>query len=333
LVRLHNFLSSQIHRDAEAGFGDSLAGLVQRDVIAALSFDLRGYLPESAVLSQLAEGGLNARDNCVPTSFHIAMIALGYPDVPPQVWTDFEYGPSYYGPEALTSAVDFINRHPEHFPNPPTVSITNAAAQDVLAVIDDAGRQGFPIVGAWWCDCSTVQVVPYPTACGHASPLAAYDGQTWRLWNVWTGFEQTLSDELLRSSYAGGVAVFQRSVFTREAQPAAWPVEEAVLFTSFSVDPGRQSFVPGCHNGPLPSGPRRVLLTLYTDEVEGQGTTASVFLAAPDGSVPGGEQRFSLATDRQQTVDTSATVQGDFTLEVRNTGATVLHCTVSWEKW
>ena len=71
----------------------------------------------------------------------------------------------------------------------------------MLAVIDNAGRQGFPIVGAWWCDCSTVQVVPYQTACGHASPIAAYDGQTWRLWNVWTGFEQALSDDLLRSAY------------------------------------------------------------------------------------------------------------------------------------
>ena len=298
-----------------------------------MSFDLRGYLPENSVLSQLIEGGLNARDNCVPTSFHIAMIALGYPDVPPQVWTDYEYGASYFGPEAMSSAVDFINRHPELFPNPPAISITYASARDVLAVIDNAGRQVFPIVGAWWCDCSTVQVVPYQTACGHASPIAAYDGQTWRLWNVWTGFEQALSDDLLRSAYAGSAAVFQRSVFTRNARPVTWPVEEAVMFTSFSVDPGQQSFVPGCHNGAVPSGPRRVMLSLYVDSVEGQGTAASVFFVLPDGSVPGGEQRFSIEAGRQQTVDTSTTVQGDFALEVRNTGATALHCTVSWEKW
>ena len=105
-----------------------------------MSFDLRGYLPENSVLSQLIEGGLNARDNCVPTSFHIAMIALGYPDVPPQVWTDYEYGASYFGPEAMSSAVDFINRHPELFPNPPAISITYASARDVLAVIDNGAN-------------------------------------------------------------------------------------------------------------------------------------------------------------------------------------------------
>lgn len=298
-----------------------------------LSFDLRAYLPESSVLSQLAEGGLNARDNCVPTSFHIAMIALGYPDVPPQVWTDFEYGTSYYGPEALAAAVDFVNRHPDLFPNPPSISVTSAPAQEVLTVMDGAGRQGFPMVGAWWCDCSTVQVVPYATSCGHASPLAAYDGANWRLWNVWTGFEQVFNDDLLRSAYAGSVAVFERSVFTGAARSAAWPVEEAVMFTAFSVDPGRQSFVPGCHNGNVPSGPRRVMLTLYVDSIEGQSTTASVFYVAPDGSVPGGGQQYTVPAGRQQTLDTSSTVQGDFSLEVRNTGAVALHCTVSWEKW
>lgn len=298
-----------------------------------MSFDLSGYLPESSVLSQLAEGGLNARDNCVPTSFHLVMMALGYPDVPPQAWTDFEYGASYYGPEALTAAVDFVKRHPELFPDPPAISISNPDAQDALEVMDAAGQQGFPMVGAWWCDCNTVQVVPYATACGHASPIAGYDGKIWRLWNVWTGFEQNFNDELLRSAYAGSVAVFQRSVFKGKAGAASWPVEEAVMFTSFSVDPGRQAFVPGCHNGTVPSGPRRVMLTLYVDSVEGQNTTASVFFVQPDGNVPGGEQQFTVDAGRQQTVDTSSGVAGDFALEVRNTGAVELHCTVSWEKW
>jgi hypothetical protein len=122
-------------------------------------------------------------------------------------------------------------------------------------------------------------------------------------------------------------------VFTREAKPVAWPVEEAVMFTSFSVNPGQQSFVPGCRNGPVPSGPRRVILTLYVDSIEGKGTTASAFFVAPDGSVPGGEHPFRVEAGRQQTVDTSTAVQGDFALEVRNTGSVALHCTVSWEKW
>lgn len=180
-----------------------------------MGFDLRPQIIENPAESQTAEGGSNWNDNCSPAAHLMCMSALGYGDpAEPQDITDWIYGPGATNqPEMFQAAVDYILQHGDKFPNPPQIDVTSPG--DFAAAIEEAGRQGFPMVGGFHCD-QGATIVTWSGPYGHASLPVAHDdaSDTWTVWNVWTGFEQTFSRSDLNAAYAGGLTIFHRSITT-----------------------------------------------------------------------------------------------------------------------
>jgi hypothetical protein len=180
------------------------------------SADLRPEFREDSAESQVAEGGTNWNDNCVPTSFAMVMDALGYGDpAEPQDWTNYEYGASYHGVESGQAAIDFILAHAAMFPVPPAMAHESPA--DPVPRLVDLLNQRKPTVCYFSCDANAHIG---PGGFGHASVPVASDGATTiTIWNVWTGYEQVLTFDQVRAYWLGSFCVFDRTV-TRTAAPA-----------------------------------------------------------------------------------------------------------------
>ena len=169
-------------------------------------FNFLPYFADGWPESQLAEGGVNATDNCGGASGSLVMMAYGYPDIEPQTWTDYEYGPSYHGGMTLESLVNFVQTH---FPNPPPMAIE--APANVAAAIADYGAQGFPCIGWFYCD-SSANILQYPSPISHFSPVIEFDGNIFSIRNVWRGYINTFNAAQFNAASVGRILVFKRSL-------------------------------------------------------------------------------------------------------------------------
>jgi len=158
--------------------------------------------------SQIGEGGTNATDNCVPTSFSLLMMVLGYGDIEPQVWTDYEYGTTYHDAEDYGNAIDFATKH---YPNCPAFAVTRPA--DPVAAVDGAGVGNMPMAMSFTCDSNANIIVGGSVL--HVSPVIGHVGGTVYVLNVWHGVVVSFDEATFRavcSGNAGWLAVAQRAL-------------------------------------------------------------------------------------------------------------------------
>jgi len=157
------------------------------------------------------------------------MTMLGYPDVDPEVFTLYEYPGGNTAGESFQSAVDFIQKHPELYPSPPTISI---GAFDFVAA-SEAGKLGYPLVIAGSVVCNTVRFDPLGH-CEHASILEAHIGpNSWRIWNAWGGDRQPYDDNGLTA--LDSLAIIQRSVYSPQEAPDMTPQQAQQLNDLWSL--------------------------------------------------------------------------------------------------
>ncbi len=221
-----------------------------------MSFDLiYAYKPGFAE-SQIGEGRVNAIDNCVPTSFADVLMAYGYRDVEPQNWTTFEYGADYHGATSYEAAIDFMRRHPEQFPNPPSMRVINP--RDTVGEIDAAGQRRYPVIVQFSCD-PQAHLVPHYTGIFHVSPAVAFDGSALTILNVWHGelvrvpraeFEQATADP------AGWMVIFEWPLGPKPVTPPpSPPAPDAVRWGAFRgtvmVQKAHTRGAPGLEAPPL----------------------------------------------------------------------------------
>ena len=184
-----------------------------------MSFDLQPfYTLDWAAESQMVEGGANKFNNCVPTSFQIAMLANGYGDIAPQTWTDQEYGPTYNGGEDFTHALDFLHKH---FASPPPPDVRVSNPRDTIAAIDAAGQAGFATIIQAHCDADAAFVDHY-TGLFHMGIPVAFDGVNVSVRNVYWGKLHVLPLAFVQkmcTDPAGWMAVFARSIKPIPAVP------------------------------------------------------------------------------------------------------------------
>ena len=182
-----------------------------------MSFDLRPYMPERPLESQLAEGGVNAHANCVPAE-HLAVLQdLEYVDtLEPQDITNALFPPDGIakGGMSFEAVVDYIKSRPDAYPNLPTITVQNPS--NLLVVLELYGKDGgFPVVISLCVDGPTVLAAPCSSSTiGHAVSIVAHlPNDNWIIRNPWTGLYNVIntSQDLL-AAYEGGLTVFGRSV-------------------------------------------------------------------------------------------------------------------------
>lgn len=278
-----------------------------------MSFDLRPYFPEDPAESQTAEGGANANDNCVPTSFAICLAALGYGDpLSPQQITDGAYGPGHIGGEDFSVVASYIESRTDIYPYLPAIEVQGLTGQEFLDACDSYGRQGFPMIGAYWCDVNAT-ITPYPNLFMHSSPVVAFDGNIWTIWNVWSGYEQKFTNDEMIQAVTGGPGVFHRSIFPQPAPPVHHLKPEVTMESHRLDSSNLNHYEFGLYQGqPGPYPYRDWFVSVGGDTAE--GTVPSVvrvyFVPAdPAGAV---EVDVNVAGSDETTISTPANFGGEF---------------------
>lgn len=300
-----------------------------------MAFDLRANFPEIPSESQTAQGGNNWNDNCVPTSHAYCMQALGYTFVPPQNWTDFEYGSGYHGGEYMASSIDYIYKHPDLFPNPPLITLE--APGDVLAFIQENGAKGFPMCAAFSCNVNA-HIEPNGGFFHISCPVAADDNGV-TIWNVWSGYEQYLSNDLFRECYSGGVTVFHQSIFPPPIKKIE-DDEEDLMFLRLEVAPGEVKAVPGCYVGPVGDKSYTTDWNLYVDDHDGGAAGECHVFAQSLDAKELKHDKYSIPVDSEVYGDCGGkdslggdwSLSGSFTLRFWNTGASKVTVAVHRER-
>lgn len=178
-------------------------------------FDLRGFIPADPAEGQIAEGGQNARANCVPSAHLYCLKCLGLGDpLEPQDITSILF-PGGLAPQGMTfeAVVGAIqSRAGDYGGQLPPMPVT--APADLFSALEDAGISGFPVCVALAVNDATVTPVPAgsPSSSGHCEIVVADTPGGWVLWNPWSGGYDVVSDSLLAESYLGGITVFEWSL-------------------------------------------------------------------------------------------------------------------------
>lgn len=125
------------------------------------------------------------------------MEAITGEHIPPQTWTDYEYGAGYGGYTGLQQAVDFIRKH---YANPPPMGITNP--DDTFAYVLAAGERGEPCAVLFHIS-NSVEIGPF-NAGYHCSVPVAGDSQSMVVRNVWApDWYQTLDRNRFNAACSG----------------------------------------------------------------------------------------------------------------------------------
>jgi hypothetical protein len=164
--------------------------------------DLSPYIPAAGAFGQIAEGGANAHDNCIPDAFAYLAKCYGLTYVPPEVWVLDEYGTPAPGATTIQAAVqEATHIYGMAFPGA-TVGYPDLAA---VGLALDSGRPSIILANV---DCASVRYSP-SGRCGHAGIVVGHIGVTWLVWNPWYGSLDPVSDSFM---YA---AVYYQAVLDR----------------------------------------------------------------------------------------------------------------------
>jgi hypothetical protein len=212
-----------------------------------MPFDLRPRFPELPSEGQIEEGGENSHANCVPASFDFCLLALGYPDrLSPQEIMDGTYGPGHAGGVNDPTAMrDWLAGRSDLYPGLPEIRIDDTDGLGCVQLADAYGSLGYPMFGAFYCD-SAARILPAGSpgiVATHASCIVAFDGQAWTIWNVWTGFEQQLSNHDMVQAFSPGpwLVSFLRSILPTPQGASMIILDPNGNLHIFEVDPGRSS--------------------------------------------------------------------------------------------
>lgn len=278
-----------------------------------MAFDLRPRFPELPSEGQIEEGGENSHANCVPASFDFCLLALGYPDrLSPQQIMDGTYGAGHEGGVGDPTAMrDWIASRTDLYPDLPTIGIDEVDGLGFVQRADAYGQLGYPMFGAFYCD-TWARILPYGSpgiVATHASCVVAFDGQTWTVWNVWTGFEQQIANDAMVAAFTPGpwLVTFRRSIFATPSGGSMSIVRDPNdNLHIFEVDAGQTSLThrwsarpdasldletdPPAQQETIP-GPPGVVIdpTSVSVEIKGDDFNIKLRTTDPAGKLPAGQ--------------------------------------------